>query len=263
MTDFTSTAPPAATWVLLRGLTRSSAHWGDFPQALAQALPGARVVLLDLPGNGSRCDQTSPTSIAAVVEFCRAELRRQHLPPPYHLLALSMGAMVATQWAHDAPADLAGAVLINTSFRPFSPFFQRLRPRNYAGLLRVALPGTDGDAREHTVLRLTSNHPQRHMAALAQWQRLRQQHPVRASNALRQLLAAARFRASAQAPTCPVLLLGSEHDGLVDVQCTRAIAQRWGSTMALHPDAGHDLPLDDPQWVIDQLRQWLARHAAA
>ena len=80
---------------------------------------------------------------------------------------------------------------------------------------------------------------------------------MRAANALRQLLAAARFRASTQAPACPVLLLGSEHDGLVNVQCTRAIARRWGSTVALHPDAGHDLPLDDPQWVINQVRQWL------
>ena len=52
MTDFTSTAPPAATWVLLRGLTRSSVHWGDFPQALAQALPGARVVLRFRPVTG-------------------------------------------------------------------------------------------------------------------------------------------------------------------------------------------------------------------
>jgi len=25
-----------------------------------------------------------------------------------------------------------------------------------------------------------------------------------------------------------------------------------------HPDAGHDLPLDDPQWVITQITQWAA-----
>jgi len=79
---------------------------------------------------------------------------------------------------------------------------------------------------------------------------------VRASNALRQLVAAARFSASRQTPQCPVLLLGSERDGLVNVQCTRAIAQHWGSPMALHPDAGHDLPLEDPQWVIQQVQRW-------
>lgn len=255
--------PATATWVLLRGLTRCSAHWGDFPQALAQALPGARVVLLDLPGNGTRCQQPSPTSIAALVDFCRAELRRQGVPAPYHLLAMSMGAMVAAQWAHDAPAELAGAVLINTSFRPFSSIFQRLRPRNYARLLRVALPGASAEAREQIVLRLTSNHPARHASALARWQQIRQQHPVSTPNALRQLWTAARFRASAQAPTCPVLLLGSAQDGLVNAQCSRTIAQHWGAPLALHPDAGHDLPLDDPQWVIEQVRQWLAQRDRA
>jgi pimeloyl-ACP methyl ester carboxylesterase len=255
--------PPTTTWVLLRGLTRCSTHWGDFPQALAQALPGARVVLLDLPGNGTLYQQPSPTSIAALVAFCRAELRRQGVVAPFHLLAMSMGAMVAAQWAHEAPEDLAGAVLINTSFRPFSPFFQRLRPRNYARLLRVALPGASVDARERMVLRLTSNHPGLHASALARWQQIRQQHPVSTGNALRQLWAAARFRASPQAPACPVLLLGSAHDGLVNAQCTHSIAQQWQAPKALHPDAGHDLPLDDPQWVIDQVRQWLAQRAGA
>lgn len=255
-----SDTPSTTTWVLLRGLARCSAHWGDFPRAFAQAMPGARVVLLDLPGNGTLCQQPSPTRIAALVDFCRTELQRQRVPAPYHLLAMSMGAMVAAQWAHDAPKDLAGAVLINTSMRPFSPFFHRLRPRNYARLLQVALPGASADACERMVLSLTSNSPEQHANTLAQWLHFRQQHPVNTSNALRQLWAAARFRASVRPPACPVLLLGSKQDRLVDVQCTRAIARHWNAPLALHPDAGHDLPLDAPQWVIAQVHTWLVQH---
>ena len=41
-----------------------------------------------------------------------------------------------------ATRAILGCVLVNTSFRPFSPFFHRLRPRNYAALLGLALhPG--------------------------------------------------------------------------------------------------------------------------
>lgn len=258
MTEATKT-----TWVFLRGLTRESAHWGGFPQAFQSGLTDANIVVLDLPGNGVLHRQRSPLSIADLVVFCRAELCRQRVAAPYHLLAMSMGAMVAAQWARDAPQDIAGAVLINTSFRPFSPFYQRLRPRNYAHLLRLALPGAGDAARERTVLGLTSNHPERHASELSQWQQIRQRHPVSTGNAVRQLLAAARFRASPQAPACPVLLLGSAHDGLVNAQCSRAIARRWGVPLVLHPDAGHDLPLDDPQWVVDQVRQWLAQRSAA
>ncbi len=247
---------PRITWVLLRGLTRESAHWGSFPQAFQHALPDTNVVVLDLPGNGVLHRQRSPVSIAPLVDFCRTELMRQDYAPPYQVLAMSMGAMVTAQWAHTAPQELAGAVLINTSFRPFNPIYQRLRPRNYGRLLRMLLLRPSDAALERVVLQMTSNHADQHLDALANWIAIRQRHPVRASNALRQLVAAARFRANPQAPSCPVLLLGSERDGLVNVQCTRAIAQHWGSPMALHPVAGHDLPLDDPQWVIQQVQRW-------
>ncbi|KAI1691128.1 zinc carboxypeptidase domain-containing protein [Ditylenchus destructor] len=130
------------TWVLLRGLTRESAHWGDFPARLLRALriqqPRARLELLDLPGNGDKHRQSSPTHVEDMMEDCRAELRRRGVPPPYQLLAMSLGAMVASEWAARYPGELSAIVLINTSLRPFSAFFRRLRPSNYWSLLMRA-----------------------------------------------------------------------------------------------------------------------------
>ena len=40
------------TWILLRGLTREASHWGAFAGDFQTALPQAKVVALDLPGNG-------------------------------------------------------------------------------------------------------------------------------------------------------------------------------------------------------------------
>lgn len=250
------TDPTEHPWVFLRGLTRCAAHWGPFAPAFERALPGSRVIPLDLPGNGVLFRQRSPVSIAGLVEYCRAELLRQGHQPPYAVLAMSMGAMVAAHWAHTAPQDIGRMVLINTSFRPFNPFYERLRPGNYARLLRMALLRADAQALEREILHMTSNTPDQHPAVLAQWIAIRSQHPVRGANALRQLLAAARFRASLQAPPCPVLLLASEQDQLVSARCTHAIALNWGSPLAQHPTAGHDLPLDDPEWVIEQVRLW-------
>jgi hypothetical protein len=48
---------------------------------------------------------------------------------------------------------------------------------------------------------------------------------------------------------------------LVNSRCSLAIADAWHCALALHPDAGHDLPLDAPQWVIEQVRHWLAQQA--
>jgi pimeloyl-ACP methyl ester carboxylesterase len=53
----------------------------------------------------------------------------------------------------------------------------------------------------------------------------------------------------------PLLLLASRGDALVDPRCSLAIAQRWACEIAMHPWAGHDLPLDDADWVVQQVRE--------
>lgn len=245
------------TWVLLRGLTRETRHWGAFPAVLAQALPGTRVIALDLPGNGALHAMRSPATIEAMAAHCRGELRRRGVTSPVHLLAMSMGAMVATAWAAAASQEIAAAVLVNTSMRPFSPFTQRLRPANYAALWRLALTRASELDRERLVLALTSRATARDDHPLLQdWVAYRRTDPVTAANALRQLWAAARFRAPSTSPFARVLLLGSVADTLVDVRCTQQLARRWSCEVRLHPWAGHDLPLDDAAWVAQQVRDW-------
>lgn len=261
-------------WILLRGLTREAAHWGDFAQRLQQALPGDTVRTLDLPGNGAWHRQQSATTVHGMVQACRSALAqrahgRPHAsaggaaaasepPPRYHLLAMSLGAMVAAEWAHSAPHEVAGCVLINTSMRPFSPVHHRLRVRNLGMLLRLAWHWqTSGLAAEDIILRLTSNRVDERRAVLEAWAAVRAQRPVSPANAMCQLIAAASYRAPIQAPPVPVLLLASQHDQLVASRCSQALARAWGCPLQMHPFAGHDLPLDDPQWVIDGVCGWL------
>lgn len=248
-------AAPATRWVLLRGLTREAGHWGDFPAQLQTALPGSRVHCVDLPGNGRLHRLPSPRTVAEMGASVRAQLQAAGLPPPYHLLAMSMGAMVAVDWAARHPAELGAAVLINTSLRPFNPGWQRLRPSALPVLLALALPGRSELAREAQVLRLTARLA-RPQPLLDTWADLRQRQPVSAANALRQLVAAARFRAGAKAPAVPMLVLCSRADALVHPACSHTLAQRWGMPLREHPQAGHDLPLDDAAWVIARVREW-------
>ena len=100
-------------------------------------------------------------------------------------------------------------------------------------------------------------------AVVDDWVALRRQRQVSASNALRQLVAAARYTAPVATPLVPVsdspriLLLASQNDRLVSCQCSQTIARAWGVPLRMHPSAGHDLPLDDAQWVIGQVRSWM------
>lgn len=243
-------------WVLLRGLARESGHWGGFPQQLQAALPAARILTLDLPGNGVLHGQPSPTSVAEMVACCRAQLAQQGVTGPLSLLALSLGAMVAVAWADAHPAEVSACVLINGSLRGVSPFHHRLRPSAWRPLLSV-LMRSEAHARETTILRLTSRHAPADV--LDDWVSLRQRHPVRPGNALRQLLAAARFRAPRTPPPVPTLILCGARDALVNARCSQDLAQRWHVPIVRHPDAGHDLPLDDGPWVAAQVREWFCR----
>jgi pimeloyl-ACP methyl ester carboxylesterase len=242
------------TWVLLRGLMREHGHWGDFPRQLAAATQARQVLTPDLPGNGTLHTQTSPTRIADMVDACRAQVREALGADagPVHVLSISMGGMLATAWAQSHPHELASLSLMASSMRPFSPLWQRLRPRHWPRILGLIASGASDDAWEQAILQMTTRSPQA-AHALPQWLAIRQRRPVHTLNALRQLLAAARFQAPVQAPAVPTLVMCGQQDDLVDPRCSQAIAQAWQCTLRMHPTAGHDLPLDAPQWVIDTL----------
>jgi pimeloyl-ACP methyl ester carboxylesterase len=245
----------SSTWIFLRGLTRERRHWGDFVEQFQHEVTGSRVVALDLPGNGSLYQESSPLCVHDMVAHCRQQLARHDIKPPYSLLAMSLGAMVAVAWSGMHPQEIAANVLINTSMRPFSPFYQRLQPANYGTLLRLAFSHTSAETQERAVLRMTSNLANE--AVLPHWVSMRIECPVSGANALRQLIAAAGFRAPKTRPPTPTLILASERDRLVSVECSKALARHWQCALRVHTSAGHDLTLDDGPWVAAQARAWL------
>jgi pimeloyl-ACP methyl ester carboxylesterase len=102
---------------------------------------------------------------------------------------------------------------------------------------------------------MTSGDRGRHAEVVRDWAELAHSLPVRRSNALRQLLAAMRFTAPAPV-TVPILVLAGAGDRLVDPRCSQELARRWRLPIALHPWAGHDLSLDDPQWFVAWVADW-------
>ncbi|WP_111496899.1 alpha/beta fold hydrolase [Marinobacter bohaiensis] len=240
-------------WILLRGLTREQAHWGVLPQRLRDSFPGHQFHTVDLPGTGTHFRERSPADIPAI----RRAVQRQcsHIPAPFGLIALSMGGMVALDWAQNAPAgEIQQLVLINTS-SGFNKPWHRLRPKIWPLLVRL-LTLRDVREREAQILALSSNR-QFNPATVQRWYSIQIQRPVSAGNAFRQLWAAARFRPAGERPLPDALVLASQRDRIVDWYCSESMAERWHWSLRLHPDAGHDLPLDDPDWVIAEIRRYL------
>lgn len=242
-------------WVLLRGLGREARHWGDFPGRLTAALGEARVLTPDLPGNGQHWQAASATRIEAQTTALRAALGTELQAGPVNVIAISLGGMVALDWASRFPTEVDRLVLISTSLAGLAPFWQRLRWQRYPALLQLLFQ--PAAAREAGILALTSNRPERAAQVLGDWQRWQAEAPVSSRNLLRQLWAAARFRPPAHWPACAGLLLASAQDGLVDPRCSQALAVATGWPLALHAQAGHDLPLDAADWLVEQIVLWI------
>ena len=126
-------------WVFLRGLMREVSDWGKFPDVFRLLVPDADISLLDLPGNGNLHALRSPIRLEQMTEACRSQPKSQAVEQPCHLFALSLGGMVDTDWATRYTEEIDCCVLLNTSFRPASPFYRRLRRRNYPALFALSL----------------------------------------------------------------------------------------------------------------------------
>ncbi len=241
---------PPIPVLLIRGLSREQRHWGRFRDLLAAALPNP-VLSLDFAGCGALYQQRSPARVAQL----RQSVRRQLLQSPcyngrVHLVAMSLGGMLAADWALVYPAEVASVSLINSSARPLSAFYQRLNWRNYAAI--AALLFADAARREQRILQLTTAQAYQDLRTVRQWQTWQQQRPVSIANAVCQLWAASRFRLNAL-PQCPALIISSKGDQLVSAQCSAAIADYWQAPLLQHPWAGHDIALDDPHWLAGQI----------
>lgn len=243
-------------FILIRGLIREAAHWGNFPLLLKKAFPKCKVTTLDIPGAGIYFDSASFLSIETMVR----EMRPKYLEARTEneeciLIAISLGGMIAAQWIKDYKDDFQKAILINTSYSGFSSLFERLKPSALFYLLKV--PFLKGRKKEARILSLVSNHLEGYTHTLNLWDEIQRLRPVSLQNTFRQLIAAARFRIGNFKPDIPILILASLHDRMVDVECSRRIADNWNMPIYGHPTAGHDLSADDPVWIVEKIKSFI------
>ena len=240
---------------LLRGWVREAGHWGSFIDQLSDQSYVNSVQGIDLPGNGQFHRLSSPLSVKSMAHFVHSHISKDG-EAPKALLAVSLGAMVALEVLAQYGPFYQAAFLMNTSIAGLSPFYERLKPSSLKSLYEVII-SPSLEEREMNILELVSNSPSSRNEIHPLWVNLAKQRPVSQSNALKQLLAASSYRLPREKPQCPIYLMASTADRMVDFSCTKKLSSKWGLPMTLHPKAGHELSLDDPQWVLQQIKSWL------
>lgn len=273
----------STTYLLVHGLGGSLENWGLVAPCLADA--DGYVYALDLAGFG----QTVPEhprqarvgrNVELVEEFLRSVVGR-----PAVLAGNSMGGLISLRVAGRARVPITGAVLVD----PLIPLSPRHRPHplvavaftiyTVPGLNKAFLRMRSGEehleGNVHEALKLVTTDvdsidPQ-----------VRAAHLDLARARLNQTGTAESFLAAAHTTllhgvrrrdytkhgrsiAAPVLLLHGDRDRLINVGTARGLARRhpeW--TYVEGAGIGHTPMLDRPEWVADNIRNWVGDLPAA
>ena len=252
-------------WLFLRGLAREQRHWGSFPALFARRVPGARVHCLDLPGAGTERGRASPTTVEAIAAdlrgaLARAARRARGTSEPWGLLGMSLGGMVAMAWCAAHPEDFARLVLAGTSAgdlsRPWRRFDLRIVPTGLG-----VLAERDPVRREEKVLSHEHPRPRRPgrrrggVGALPPMAPRQRGPPAPA--------AASFFRAPARVAVPALVIAGAPRSARRSRRARGSWRRTSARRFAIHPDAGHELALDAPDWVAGDGRRLARRPARA
>jgi pimeloyl-ACP methyl ester carboxylesterase len=236
---------------LIRGLVREADHWGPFPDFLREHNPHCKITTLDLPGAGELLNEKVPLSVEGMVDKMHQHYQvAQSDEIENHVVAVSLGAMIAVSWMKKKLQDFHKAYFINTSFKDLSPFYHRMRPLAFFHLARTLF--ITGRKKEEHILRLVTNSPIK-KELLDLWEQIAKQRPVTSESTVRQLLAASQFRIGEWKPSIPLYLISSTKDRMVSIECSRRAAGLWNAPLVEHPTAGHELVDEDPQWTADRI----------
>ena len=243
-------------WLLLRGLVREQRHWGDFPAAFESSSSDRKVFCLDLPGFGTESSRNSPSRVSEIVDDIRARWLklRESSSGDWSILAASLGGMIAMDWCARYPGDFQQLVVLNSSVNTFSPIYRRFRISNWPTVMRLTLSNS-AEVRETGILKITITNKEIFEQSLNRNVRIATENPVRRAEMFRQLLAGARFTLN-KIPEIRTLVLASDGDILCDSSCSRAIASHFKAQLRVHPTAGHDLSIDAPEWVSQEVNSW-------
>lgn len=247
-------------FLLFRGLVRDQRHWARFPEILKKTLPNAKLFFLDFPGVGTEYRRVSPTTIpgirADLSKRFHANLENGTFPKgEWNLLTISLGGMVGMDWVDHEPDLFRRFILVNSSARDAGNLFERFNPKIIPEMLR-AVATMKPEISEPLILKFTSNRPQENTELAQRMIEWRKETPITRATFLAQIMAGAKFRLP-KPPKPKTVVINSLGDRLVSPSCSKNIAERFGAEFRSHPWGGHDLPLDDPEWLSQQVAEFV------
>ncbi|NQZ01800.1 MAG: alpha/beta hydrolase, partial [Bdellovibrionales bacterium] len=168
--------------------------------------------------------------------------------------AVSLGGMATMEWLARYPDEIASAHILNSSSN-LSPIYHRLRWEIWGEFLKAA-QSRDAREGELRILEMLTNSEENRMQMLPVWESVRRSSKMSLRVPVKQLIAARNFRVPKPSDVFhKVQFFVSMGDRLVEPDCSKKLAKHFGSKLVEHPWAGHDLPIDDPEWLLNKLKK--------
>ena len=238
--------------LFIRGLTRESRHWRGFEKKFQLENPTHHIYSIDVPGAGEFNHLTSSRKIDDYVHFLRLKLEEKYTEGPAVLIGISMGGMIALRWGELYPSEVEKVFVINTSASNLSKKSERFNLMEFKTILSILI-SRNLKKKEALTLKLTTNKFIITDDVLEEFVLIQKTRPVSLKSGLNQLWAASKFTIH-HPLKIPLKIISSLKDNLVAPICSQELAEKLKAEIVTHPDAGHDLPLDDPDWLLSVLR---------
>lgn len=247
------------TFVLLRGLGHESRHWGSFSKQLAEQKFCEKVILSELPGSGVRLKDKSYASIPKIADDIYRTYKDSWLKHrPLSIIGLSLGGMLTLELLSQHPDLFSEFFIMNSSTGKLSPFYQRMKFSAMPKILNISMEHKS-ELRAKLMVELSSKLKLKDEKILKEHTHILESAPVSFKTLVQQLYAAVRYKGPYREIKTPGLILTSQHDELVDYKCSKALAHHLSTDLLTHESAGHDLTLDDAEWVVEKLRDYYSK----
>lgn len=245
---------------LIIGLSKESEHWDDDFIEYVKKLYGVSendIVKMDIPGSGILLDQKTPASLKVIARKMREYyLDKIDWSKKRICISVSLGAMIAMEWACMFKDDFDQVVFVNSSFTGISPIFKRVQPKALLMFIKTFCT-FNIVKKEQFILALCSNKDVVRKKTLSKWVDISKARPVRKVNLVRQVISGALNNPSHGA-SAALLFIAAKYDRLAHYSCSVAAHKKWGGDFILidDPTVGHGVHIDDPEGLSSIIYDW-------
>jgi esterase len=256
--DWAPARPGAPDLALLHGFTGHARSWDAFAEAMSDRY---RVLALDQRGHGETDWAPSDAyGVADMADDLAAFVRALGLKG-FTLLGLSMGGMVAMEYAGRKPAELARLVIVDIGPEIIASGSARIREGVQASDVFDSREAAFAAARAVNSVPPEAHHRHRIDNSLmrtedGRWT-YRYDRALRSGNTLRPRDAEGAWRSCAQIAVPTLLMRGENSDILAPEVAKRMMEVVPQASFVEIKGAGHPIPLDTPDAFLAEARVFL------